>query len=320
MTPKRCCRARGWLGVWRRTGKSPVGVGGWRRWRGISAVLSRLPSCEESGCPTRTSGIGCGPGKSSPSTGVSTGWPASCPPTNSRCWRRASPRAGSPRTGAPPGSSGSGVSTTRIGSRSRCGGGGRADSTVSSPIAVGYWRPRSSAGSRWRVPAQVLLGFADVRRGGPRGLVNDALVKRFTTLPAIGSVRPAAVGTGAGWGRPVAGVAGGAGQGGRADGELAGGSGRGVLAAAGVPATGAAVPGGEGGGWIWPGRSVWSTSRRTGGWRTSPSDRRGDAARDAGLGGIGFRIERILWLELNEDPDGLEARLWRCYEGIKAAA
>jgi very-short-patch-repair endonuclease len=55
-------------------------------------------------------------------------------------------------------------------------------------------------------------------------------------------------------------------------------------------------------------------------WHTSPSDRRRDAARDAALGGIGFRTERIGWLELNEDPDGLEARLWRCYGDVKAAA
>jgi very-short-patch-repair endonuclease len=55
-------------------------------------------------------------------------------------------------------------------------------------------------------------------------------------------------------------------------------------------------------------------------WHTSPSDRRRDAARDAGLAGIGFRVERIRWLELNEDPDGLETRLRRCDVGIKAAA
>jgi very-short-patch-repair endonuclease len=55
-------------------------------------------------------------------------------------------------------------------------------------------------------------------------------------------------------------------------------------------------------------------------WHTSPSDRRRDAARDAAIGRIGWRIERIGWLELTEDPDGLEARLWRCYEGVKAAA
>jgi very-short-patch-repair endonuclease len=55
-------------------------------------------------------------------------------------------------------------------------------------------------------------------------------------------------------------------------------------------------------------------------WHTSPSDRRRDAARDAALEAKGISVERVTWLELKEDPDGLEARLWRCYGNIKAAA
>jgi very-short-patch-repair endonuclease len=53
-------------------------------------------------------------------------------------------------------------------------------------------------------------------------------------------------------------------------------------------------------------------------WHTSPADKRRDAARDAALAALGWRVERIRWLEM-QDPDGLEARLWRCY-GLAAAA
>jgi very-short-patch-repair endonuclease len=55
-------------------------------------------------------------------------------------------------------------------------------------------------------------------------------------------------------------------------------------------------------------------------WHTSPSDRRKDAARDAALAALGWWVERILWLELQEDPDGLAERLWRGHGSIKAAA
>jgi very-short-patch-repair endonuclease len=58
-------------------------------------------------------------------------------------------------------------------------------------------------------------------------------------------------------------------------------------------------------------------------WHTSPSDQRRDAARDAALGALGVRVERVHWLDINKDPAGLEARLWRAYgdeDGIKAAA
>ena len=55
-------------------------------------------------------------------------------------------------------------------------------------------------------------------------------------------------------------------------------------------------------------------------WHTSPSDRRRDAIRDAALAGVSWRTERVLWLELHEDPDTLEARLWRCSHGTALAA
>jgi len=55
-------------------------------------------------------------------------------------------------------------------------------------------------------------------------------------------------------------------------------------------------------------------------WHTSPSDRRRDATRDAALAAVGIRIERVGWLELKEDPDGLETRLWRYFERIEAVA
>jgi hypothetical protein len=55
-------------------------------------------------------------------------------------------------------------------------------------------------------------------------------------------------------------------------------------------------------------------------WHTSPSDRRRDATRDAALAAISWRTERIRWLQLHEDPDALEARLWRCYYGTAMAA
>ena len=54
-------------------------------------------------------------------------------------------------------------------------------------------------------------------------------------------------------------------------------------------------------------------------WHTSPSDRRRDAERDALLRALGWLVVRITWLELNEDPDGLEARLWAYFEGVMAA-
>jgi very-short-patch-repair endonuclease len=55
-------------------------------------------------------------------------------------------------------------------------------------------------------------------------------------------------------------------------------------------------------------------------WHTSPSDRRRDAERDAAMEALGWRVERVRWLELKEEPDALAARLWRCFEGVKAAA
>jgi very-short-patch-repair endonuclease len=55
-------------------------------------------------------------------------------------------------------------------------------------------------------------------------------------------------------------------------------------------------------------------------WHTSPSDRRRDAARDADLEALGIRVERVGWLELKEDPDGLAGRLWPYFESIEAAA
>lgn len=58
-------------------------------------------------------------------------------------------------------------------------------------------------------------------------------------------------------------------------------------------------------------------------WHTSPADKRRDAARDAALGALGIRVERVRWLDINHDPVVLEARLWRAYrgeDGIKAAA
>ena len=55
-------------------------------------------------------------------------------------------------------------------------------------------------------------------------------------------------------------------------------------------------------------------------WHTSPSDRRRDAARDAALSALGIRVERVGWLELAEEPDGLEARLWGYFDGAEVAA
>lgn len=44
-------------------------------------------------------------------------------------------------------------------------------------------------------------------------------------------------------------------------------------------------------------------------WRTSPSDRRRDAARDARLEAAGWTVVRITWLELVEEPDRVATRL-----------
>jgi very-short-patch-repair endonuclease len=55
-------------------------------------------------------------------------------------------------------------------------------------------------------------------------------------------------------------------------------------------------------------------------WHTSPSDRRRDAERDAAVEALGWRVERVRWLELKEEPGALAARLWRYFEAVKAAA
>jgi very-short-patch-repair endonuclease len=44
---------------------------------------------------------------------------------------------------------------------------------------------------------------------------------------------------------------------------------------------------------------------------TSPSDRRRDGARDALLNGVEWLVERVDWLQLEESPDSVDARLRR---------
>jgi len=169
------------------------------------------------------------------------------------------------------------------------------------------------------MPSQVLLGLTQVAPRRAEAAVNDVLVKGLATLPAL--VRFAQRQSAQGRGGIV---------------EL-----RRLLeeqARAGGPTESwledqvirflrdRGFPDPVRGFWVgrrrldvaWPERLVnFEADGRL--WHTSPSDRRRDAARDAALAGDGWRTERILWLELHEDPDGLEARLWRCYEGAQAA-
>jgi very-short-patch-repair endonuclease len=46
---------------------------------------------------------------------------------------------------------------------------------------------------------------------------------------------------------------------------------------------------------------------------TSPSQRRRDQARDEALGEATWTVERVAWLQLAEDPDGVDARLRRWF-------
>jgi very-short-patch-repair endonuclease len=170
------------------------------------------------------------------------------------------------------------------------------------------------------MPAQVLLGVAQVAPRRAEGAVNDVLVKGLATLPAL--VRFAQRQSAQGRGGVVRlrelleeQVRAGAPTESWLEDQVVE-----FLRQRGFPPP---VRQYRVGRWrldlAWPERMVnFEADGRL--WHTSPSDRRRDAARDAAIGRIGWRIERIGWLELTEDPDGLEARLWRCYEGVKAAA
>lgn len=46
---------------------------------------------------------------------------------------------------------------------------------------------------------------------------------------------------------------------------------------------------------------------------TSPSQRRRDQVRDGALGEVTWAVERVAWLQLAEDPDGVDARLRRWF-------
>jgi len=170
------------------------------------------------------------------------------------------------------------------------------------------------------MPAQILLGLTQVAERRAEGAVNDVLVKGLATLPAL--VRFAQRQSARGRGGIV---------------EL-----RSLLeeqARAGAPTESwledqvvaflrqRGFPDPVRGYWVgrrrldlaWPERRVnFEADGRL--WHTSPSGRRRDAARDAALAAISWRTERILWLELHEDPDALEARLWCCYHGGALAA
>lgn len=170
------------------------------------------------------------------------------------------------------------------------------------------------------MPAQILLGLTQLRSKRAEGAVNDVLVKGLATLPALVrfAQRQSAQGR--------AGIV-----------EL-----RTLLeeqVRAGAPTESwledqviaflrrRGFPEPVRGHWVgrrrldvaWPDRRVnFEADGRL--WHTSPSDRRRDAARDADLAAVSWRTERILWLDLHENPDALEARLWRCYHGAALAA
>jgi len=55
-------------------------------------------------------------------------------------------------------------------------------------------------------------------------------------------------------------------------------------------------------------------------WHTSPSDRRRDALRDGRLDVVCWRVERVTWLQMTEDPDGLDRRLGRFFPARRMAA
>ena len=51
------------------------------------------------------------------------------------------------------------------------------------------------------------------------------------------------------------------------------------------------------------------------------ADRRRDAARDALLGSVEWAVERVTYLDLEESPDGVDARLRRWFvEPVQARA
>jgi hypothetical protein len=170
------------------------------------------------------------------------------------------------------------------------------------------------------MPAQILLGLNQLADRRAEGAVNDLLVKGLATLPAL--VRFARRQSAQGRGGLL---------------EL-----RRLLeeqAHAGAPTESwledqviaflrqRGFPEPVRGHWVgrrrldvaWPERRVnFEADGRL--WHTSPSDRRRDAARDAALAATSWRTERILWLDIHETPDILEARLWRCYHGAALAA
>jgi hypothetical protein len=170
------------------------------------------------------------------------------------------------------------------------------------------------------MPAQVLLGLTQVADRRAEGAVNDVLVKGMATLPAL--VRFARRQSTKGRGGIVElrnlleeQVRAGAPTESWLEDQLVA-----FLRQRGFPE---AVRGYRVGrrrlDVAWPERLVnFEADGRL--WHTSPSDRRRDAVRDADLAAMSWRTERIHWLELHEDPDGLEARLWRCYHSGGLAA
>jgi hypothetical protein len=162
-------------------------------------------------------------------------------------------------------------------------------------------------------PAEALLGVAAVAPMLAEGAVNDALVKRLVSLPALVRFLNRRAGRGRAGTRVLRGLV--------AEQVRAGGPTESWLEDRVVeflrhcglpdPARGYKLNLPDGRFRLdaaWPDRlvDIEADSRL---WHTSPSDRRRDAARDACLGAGGWIVVRITWLQLVEEPAAVADRL-----------
>jgi hypothetical protein len=55
-------------------------------------------------------------------------------------------------------------------------------------------------------------------------------------------------------------------------------------------------------------------------WHSTPADRRRDAARDAATAALGWAVERVTWLQIEEEPGAVAARIGRWLQMAQQAA
>jgi very-short-patch-repair endonuclease len=55
-------------------------------------------------------------------------------------------------------------------------------------------------------------------------------------------------------------------------------------------------------------------------WHSTPADRRRDAARDTAAAALGWAVERVTWLQIEEEPGAVAARIGRRLQTTKLAA